>query len=166
MLVAGIVFLAISLTPLRAWIINSIPKSLKLGIGAGIGLFLAIIGLRIMGVVVDHPVTLVKLGNLKDPIVILACLAFVAMIVLEKLKEQNLLAKEEKHTISVPRGERSNMVIEPRLSFQWYVKTKEMAAKANEAVNKKEVVFHPENWIKTYFNWISNWSSFSCLFNF
>ncbi len=84
-LVAGIVFLAISLTPLRAWIINSIPKSLKLGIGAGIGLFLAIIGLQIMGVVVDHPVTLVKLGNLKDPIIILACLTFVTMIVLEKL---------------------------------------------------------------------------------
>ena len=84
-LIAGIIFLLISLTPLRAWIINSIPKSLKLGIGAGIGLFLAIIGLQIMGVVVDHPVTLVKLGNLKDPIVILACLAFVSMIVLEKL---------------------------------------------------------------------------------
>ena len=80
----------------------------------------------------------------------------VRKVVLEKLKEQNLLAKEEKHTISVPRGERSNMVIEPRLSFQWYVKTKEMAAKANEAVNKKEVVFHPENWIKTYFNWMNN----------
>ena len=58
--------------------------------------------------------------------------------------------------ISVPRGERSNMVIEPRLSHQWYVKTKEMAAKANDAVNKKEVVFHPENWIKTYFNWMDN----------
>ena len=64
-LVAGILFLIISLTPIRAWIINSIPKSLKLGIGAGIGLFLAIIGLEIMGVVADHPVTLVTLGNLK-----------------------------------------------------------------------------------------------------
>ena len=85
-LVAGIIFLAISLTPLRAWLINSIPKSLKLGIGAGIGLFLAIIGLQIMGVSADHPVTLVTLGNLKDPIVLLACLAFVTMIVLEKLK--------------------------------------------------------------------------------
>ena len=39
--------------------------------------------------------------------------------VIEKLKEKNLLAKEEKHIISVPRGERSNMVIEPRLSFQF-----------------------------------------------
>ena len=84
--VAGIAFLLISLTPLRAWIINSIPKSLKLGIGAGIGLFLAIIGLQIMGVSANHPVTLVTLGNLKDPIVLLACLAFVTMIVLEKLK--------------------------------------------------------------------------------
>ena len=85
-LVAGILFLIISLTPIRSWIINSIPKSLKLGIGAGIGLFLAIIGLEIMGVVADHPVTLVTLGNLKSPIVLLACLAFIVMIVLEKLK--------------------------------------------------------------------------------
>ena len=85
-LVAGILFVIISLTPIRAWIINSIPKSLKLGIGAGIGLFLAIIGLEIMGVVADHPVTLVTLGNLKSPIVLLACLAFVVMIVLEKMK--------------------------------------------------------------------------------
>ena len=85
-LVAGILFVIISLTPIRAWIINSIPKSLKLGIGAGIGLFLAIIGLEIMGVVADHPVTLVTLGDLKSPIVLLAALAFVVMIVLEKMK--------------------------------------------------------------------------------
>ena len=85
-LVAGILFLIISLTPIRAWIINSIPKSLKLGIGAGIGLFLAIIGLEIMGVVADHPVTLVTLGNLKSPIVLLGGLAFIVMIVLEKMK--------------------------------------------------------------------------------
>ena len=65
-LVAGVIFLAISLTPLRAWLINSIPRSLKLGIGAGIGLFLAIIGLEIMGVVGDHPVTLVTLGDIKN----------------------------------------------------------------------------------------------------
>ena len=85
-LVAGILFLIISLTPLRAWIINSIPRSLKLGIGGGIGLFLAIIGLEIMGVVGDHPVTLVTLGDIKNPLVLLACLAFVVMIVLEKMK--------------------------------------------------------------------------------
>ena len=83
---SGILFLAVSLTPLRAYIINSISKSLKLGIGAGIGLFLAIIGLEIMGVVADHPVTLVTLGNIKHPLVLLGCLAFVVMIVLERLK--------------------------------------------------------------------------------
>ena len=85
-LVAGVLFLIISLTPLRAWIINSIPKSLKLGIGGGIGLFLAIIGLEIMGVVGDHPVTLVTLGDIKNPLVLLGCMAFVVMIVLEKMK--------------------------------------------------------------------------------
>jgi AGZA family xanthine/uracil permease-like MFS transporter len=84
-LVAGILFLIISLTPIRAWLINSIPKSLKLGIGAGIGLFLAIIGLEIMGVVADHPVTLVTLGDIKNPLILLGCLAFVSMIVMEKL---------------------------------------------------------------------------------
>jgi AGZA family xanthine/uracil permease-like MFS transporter len=84
-LVAGVLFLIISLTPIRAWLINSIPKSLKLGIGAGIGLFLAIIGLEIMGVVADHPVTLVTIGDMKNPLILLACLAFVSMIVMEKL---------------------------------------------------------------------------------
>ncbi len=84
-LVAGILFLIISLTPIRAWLINSIPRSLKLGIGAGIGLFLAIIGLEIMGVVGDHPVTLVTLGDIKNPLVLLGCLTFVAIVVLEKL---------------------------------------------------------------------------------
>jgi len=85
-LVAGVLFLIISLTPIRAWLINSIPKSLKLGIGAGIGLFLAIIGLQIMGVVVDNPATLVSIGDMKNPLVLLACLAFVSMVVLEVLK--------------------------------------------------------------------------------
>ena len=84
-LVAGVLFLIISLTPIRAWLINSIPRSLKLGIGAGIGLFLAIIGLEIMGVVADHPVTLVTLGDIKNPLILLACLCFVSMIVMEKL---------------------------------------------------------------------------------
>ena len=76
--------------------------------------------------------------------------------VLEKLKELDLLEKEEKHHISVPRGERSNIVIEPKLSYQWYVKTEEMAARANDAVNKGEIIFHPNNWLKTYFNWMDN----------
>ena len=84
-LVAGVVFLIISLTPLRAWLINSIPKSLKLGIGAGIGLFLAIIGFQLMGLTSDDPVVLVKLGNLSNPLTLLGCAAFISMIVMEKM---------------------------------------------------------------------------------
>ena len=83
-LVAGVVFLIISLTPIRAWLINSIPKSLKLGIGAGIGLFLAIIGFQIMGLTTDNPATLVGLGDLSNPLLLLGAGAFVSMIVMEK----------------------------------------------------------------------------------
>ncbi len=83
-LVAGVVFLVISLTPIRAWLINSIPKSLKLGIGAGIGLFLAIIGFQIMGLTSDNPATLVGLGDLSNPLLLLGAGAFVSMIVMEK----------------------------------------------------------------------------------
>ena len=85
-LLSGILFLAVSLTPIRKYLINAIPKSLKLGIGAGIGLFLAIIGFEIMGLSVDHPVTLVTIGDMTSPLLILGGLAFVAMVVLEKYK--------------------------------------------------------------------------------
>ncbi len=63
-----------------------IPKSLKLGIGAGIGLFLAIIGFEIMGLTGDHPVTLVTLGDLSNPLLLLGAGAFISMIVMEKYK--------------------------------------------------------------------------------
>ena len=82
----GILFLIISISPLRAYIINAIPKSLKFGIGAGIGLFLAIIGLKNAGIVVDNPATLVGLGDLKSAPVLLALLTLILMIGLDKLK--------------------------------------------------------------------------------
>ena len=82
--VSGVVFLAVSLSPVRKWLINSIPRSLKLGIGAGIGFFLLIIGFALMGITADHPVTLVTLGNLKNPILLLGAAAFLTMVVLEK----------------------------------------------------------------------------------
>ena len=63
MFIAGLVFIGLSVTPARKYIINSIPRSMKLGVGAGIGLFLAIIGLKNAGVVVDNPATLVGLGD-------------------------------------------------------------------------------------------------------
>ena len=84
--VSGILFLVLSLTGLREWVINSIPKSLKLGIGAGIGLFLAIIGLKNAGVVVDNPATLVGLGDVTGLPVILFALGFAIMVVLDRLR--------------------------------------------------------------------------------
>jgi len=83
-LVAGIAFVILSVTPARKYIVNSIPKSMKLGIGAGIGLFLAIIGLKAAGVVVDNPATLVGLGDVASWPVLLAGLGFIIMAVLDK----------------------------------------------------------------------------------
>ncbi len=80
----------------------------------------------------------------------------VRKLVIKELNELKLLEKEEEYDVSIPRGERSNIVIEPRLSHQWYVKTSEMAEKANTEVKKGNIKFHPNNWIKTYFNWMDN----------
>ena len=86
-LVAGVIFLIISLTPIRAWLINSIPKSLKLGIGAGIGLFLGVIGFNIMGIqIASGSPTIVGLGDLSNPLLLLGAGAFISMIVMEKMK--------------------------------------------------------------------------------
>ena len=70
MFLSGVLFLIVSLTPIREWVINSIPKSLKMAIAAGIGLFLAIIGLQSAGIITAHPATLVTLGDLKSPAVV------------------------------------------------------------------------------------------------
>ena len=84
--VAGLVFIALSVTPARKYIINSIPRSMKLGVGAGIGLFLAIIGLKNAGVVVDNPATLVGLGDVTSWPVLLTGLGFIIMAILDKRK--------------------------------------------------------------------------------
>jgi adenine/guanine/hypoxanthine permease len=80
--ISGILFLILSVLPVREWIINSIPRSLKISISAGIGFFLAIIGLKNAGIVVDHQATLVTLGDLTDPKVLLACVGFLVILVL------------------------------------------------------------------------------------
>ena len=72
----GLIFLAVSLARIREWLVNGIPLSLKLGIAAGIGFFLGLIGLRSMGLVVAHPATLVGLGRLSDPALLLGCAGF------------------------------------------------------------------------------------------
>ena len=73
---SGVLFFALSLSPLRAWLIDAIPISLKLGIAAGIGFFLALIALQNAGIVADDPVTLVRLGDLSKPQAWLAAAGF------------------------------------------------------------------------------------------
>lgn len=80
--VSGIAFLALSLSPLREWLVNAIPRSLKYGIGAGIGFFLALIGLQNAGIVTAHPVTLVTLGNLGAHGALLAMAGFILLVAL------------------------------------------------------------------------------------
>lgn len=76
---SGVLFIAMSLLPIREWLINSIPKNLKLGISAGIGLFLGIIALKNAGIVIASPATLVQLGDLAT-FAPLMCLAGFAII--------------------------------------------------------------------------------------
>lgn len=83
--VAGVVFMILSLSPARKYLINSIPASMKFGIGAGIGLFLAIIGFQNAGIVVDNPATLVGLGDITSPTVLLAFAGLIIMAVLDRL---------------------------------------------------------------------------------
>ncbi|HXV25501.1 MAG TPA: NCS2 family permease [Alphaproteobacteria bacterium] len=84
--ISGVLFLILSVLPVREWIINAIPKSLKMAISAGIGLFLGIIALQAAGIVVDHPATLVTLGSLHAPTTILAAIGFFLMVALDRLR--------------------------------------------------------------------------------
>lgn len=76
--------------------------------------------------------------------------------IIEDLDAAGYLVKTEAHQLKVPRGEKSQVVIEPLLTDQWYVKTKPLAEPAIEAVQKGEIRFIPENWSKTYFQWMEN----------
>ena len=84
--ISGILFLILSILPVREWVVNSIPRTLKVAISAGIGFFLAIIGLKNAGIVIDHPATLVGLGDLGSAPVLLAVAGFLAMAVLDHLR--------------------------------------------------------------------------------
>ena len=81
--IAGVLFLILSMLKVREWIINAIPHSLKLSIAAGIGMFLGIIGLKNAGIVVDHPATLVTLGDLTQATVLVAIVGFLVMAALD-----------------------------------------------------------------------------------
>ncbi|MGA9574572.1 MAG: valine--tRNA ligase [Lysobacterales bacterium] len=70
------------------------------------------------------------------------------------LDAAGLLEKIEPHTLMVPHGDRSGAVVEPYLTDQWYVKIAPLAGPAIEAVEKGDIRFVPENWNKTYFDWM------------
>jgi valyl-tRNA synthetase len=76
--------------------------------------------------------------------------------IIRDLQEAGFLVKTEPYKIKVPRGEKSNVIIEPLLTDQWYVKTAPLAEPAIEAVRRKEIRFIPENWTKTYYQWMEN----------
>ena len=76
--------------------------------------------------------------------------------VVADLEALGLVAKIEAHTLTVPRGDRSNAVIEPWLTDQWYVRIEPLAAPAIAAVENGQIRFVPENWDRTYFEWMRN----------
>jgi valyl-tRNA synthetase len=76
--------------------------------------------------------------------------------VLARLEEKGLIEKIEPQSHVVPHGDRSNVVIEPFLTDQWYVDAKELAKPAIAAVRQGKTKFIPKNWEKTYFDWMEN----------
>ena len=79
---AGILFVIISVTPLRQWMLNSIPMNLRIAMGAGVGLFVGFIGLKTGGIIIQNEATFLSLGNFKDIETLLAALGFLLILVL------------------------------------------------------------------------------------
>jgi len=83
--------------------------------------------------------------------------------VVADLEEQDILIKVDKHKLKVPRGDRTNVVIEPMLTDQWFVAMskpgedgKSITEKALDVVHSGEIKFYPENWVNTYNQWLNN----------
>ena len=75
---------------------------------------------------------------------------------LKMLSKEGYLEKEEKYNNSVPHGDRSDVVIEPYLTEQWYVDAKTLAKPALDSVKSGDMKFIPANWSKTYYEWLEN----------
>ena len=76
--------------------------------------------------------------------------------IIADLEAQDLIEKIEPYKLTVPRGDRSGAVVEPYLTDQWYVKIQSLADPAIKAVENGDIKFVPENWSKTYFEWMRN----------
>jgi len=79
---AGILFVIISVTPLREWMLNSIPLNLRIAMGAGVGLFVGFIGLKTGGIIIQNEATFLSLGNFKNIETLLAAMGFLLILVL------------------------------------------------------------------------------------
>tara|TARA_B100000902_G_scaffold392259_1_gene444382 strand:- start:449 stop:1750 length:1302 start_codon:yes stop_codon:yes gene_type:complete len=79
---AGILFVIISVTPLRQWMLNSIPINLRIAMGAGVGLFVGFIGLKTGGIIIQNEATFLSLGDFKNIETLLAALGFLLILVL------------------------------------------------------------------------------------
>ncbi|QXL85685.1 NCS2 family permease [Comamonas sp. NLF-1-9] len=84
--ISGCLFLVVTLTGIRSLIINGIPQSLRMAITVGIGLFLSLIALKSAGIVVGNDATLVTLGDLHQPSVVLAVIGFLIMVALDRMR--------------------------------------------------------------------------------
>jgi valyl-tRNA synthetase len=76
--------------------------------------------------------------------------------ILQELKDKNFFVKEEHIKNKIPYGDRSNSIIEPFLTEQWFVDAKKLSIKAKKIVKSKKTNFFPVNWSKTYFQWMNN----------
>ncbi len=76
--------------------------------------------------------------------------------VLAEMETAGLIERIDKHKLMVPRGDRSGAILEPYLTDQWYVRVEPLARPAIEAVESGRLKFVPENWSKTYFEWMRN----------
>ena len=76
--------------------------------------------------------------------------------ILQELKDSNFFIKEEHIKNKIPYGDRSNSIIEPFLTEQWFVDAKKLSIEAKKVVKFKKINFFPENWSKTYFQWMNN----------
>src|SRR5699024_1232529 len=84
-LASGLIFIVLTLTGLREKIINFIPPDLKLAVGAGIGFFIAFLGFQNAGIIIGNDETLVSIGNLTEPTVLLAIFGIVISVILLSL---------------------------------------------------------------------------------
>ena len=104
--IEGIIFILLTVTKVRTWIVDAIPTSLKRAIGAGIGLFIAFIGLKNAGIIVDNPATLVSLGKVTEGSALLGLIGIIitSVLVVKKVPGNLLIGILITAIIGIPMG--------------------------------------------------------------